>query len=119
MAVSFYMDVHVPYPITAQLRRRSVDVLTAQDDGRTEAPDAELLSRATELGRVIFTQDVLFRVLAENCQRMGKEFSGLLFGPQIDATIGQYVTDLELVAKASAPTEWQNVIEFLPFKRNR
>ena len=29
MPVAFYMDVHVPQPITDQLRRRGVDVLTA------------------------------------------------------------------------------------------
>ncbi|MBW4546649.1 MAG: hypothetical protein KME25_19725 [Symplocastrum torsivum CPER-KK1] len=29
MAIALYMDVHVPQAITDQLRRRSVDVLTA------------------------------------------------------------------------------------------
>ena len=30
MAISLYMDVHIPQAITDQLRRRGVDVLTAQ-----------------------------------------------------------------------------------------
>lgn len=34
MGVTLYMDVHVPGSITRQLRRRGVDVLTAQEDGR-------------------------------------------------------------------------------------
>jgi hypothetical protein len=28
------MDVHVPWAITAELRLRGVDVLTAQEDGK-------------------------------------------------------------------------------------
>ena len=57
MPVAFYMDVHVPQSITDQLRRRGVDVVTAVDDGRQRATDEEILARATELGRVSFTQD--------------------------------------------------------------
>ena len=36
MPVGLYMDVHVPIPITFQLRMKGVDVLTAQEDGATE-----------------------------------------------------------------------------------
>jgi hypothetical protein len=117
MAVTLYMDVHVPGPITRQLLRRGVDVLTAQEDGHEAAPDQKVLVRATELGRIMFTQDVLFRVQAEDWQRQGREFAGLLFGPQLGATIGQYVEDLELIAKASEPEEWRNVVQFPPFRR--
>ena len=35
----FYFDVHVPSPITGQLRRRGVDILTAQEDGASEMED--------------------------------------------------------------------------------
>ena len=117
MGVALYMDVHVPGPITRQLRRRGIDVLTAQEDGRDAVPDEQVLTRATALGRILFTHDVLFRVEAENWQRQGRDFAGLLFGPQLGGTIGQYVEDLELIAKASEPDEWRNVIQFLPFRR--
>ena len=33
MSLALYMDVHVPAAITRGLRRRSVEVLTAQEDG--------------------------------------------------------------------------------------
>lgn len=52
-----YMDVHVPYAVTTGLRLRGVDVLTAQEDGASELDDPALLDRATELGRVLYTQD--------------------------------------------------------------
>ena len=117
MGVALYMDVHVPGPISQQLRRRGVDVLTAQEDAHDEVDDTQVLMRATVLRRVLFTQDVLFRVLAEDWQRHMREFAGLLFGPQLGGTIGQYVQDLELIAKASEPDEWRNEVQFLPFLR--
>lgn len=115
MPVALYMDVHVPQAITDQLRRRGVDVLTAIEDGCAEYPDIELLSRAGTLGRVMFTQDIRFKALAEDWQRQGRSFAGLLFGHQLGGTIGQYVGDLELIAQASEPSEWLNKIEYLPF----
>jgi len=116
VAVALFMDVHVPQSITNQLRRRNVDVLTAFDDGSQELPDAQLLSRATQLNRVLFTQDIRFRVLAETWQIEGKPFAGLIFGHQLGGTIGQFVSDLELIAKASDPSEWKNAVEYIPFK---
>ena len=115
MGVSFYMDVHVPQAITDQLRRRGVDVVTAIEDSRAETPDDELLEHAGALGRVLFTQDIRFKAMAEDWQRNGKSFSGLLFGHQLGGTIGQYVNDLALIAQASEQDEWMNVVEYLPF----
>ena len=51
------MNHHVPAAITEGLRRRSVDVLTAFEDGASLWDDEKLLARATELGRVLFSQD--------------------------------------------------------------
>jgi hypothetical protein len=105
MTIALYMDVHVPQAITEQLRRRGIDVLTAFDDGTQQLPDDRLLVRVTELKRVLFTQDIRFRVLAETWQTEGKNFSGLIFGHQLGGTIGQFVKDLELIAKASEPEQ--------------
>ncbi|MBI2806833.1 MAG: DUF5615 family PIN-like protein [Planctomycetes bacterium] len=115
MAASFYFDVHVDKAIHDQLRRRGVDVLRAQDDDAGELTDEELLERATKLGRIVVTHDVNFKVLAEERQRQGKRFSGLLHGRQLDVVIGKYVKDLELIAKASEPEDWENIVEHLPF----
>lgn len=109
------MDVHVPQAITEQLRRRGVDVLTAFEDSATELPDNELLARASQLGRVLFTQDIRFRVMAEDWQSQERQFAGLIFGHQLGGTIGQFVKDLELIALGSEPDEWLNVIEYIPF----
>ena len=57
MSVALYSDVHVRAAVTEGLRLRGVDVLTAQEDGAATMDDPDLLDRAGELGRVIFTQD--------------------------------------------------------------
>lgn len=114
MAVRLYLDVHVPRAITAGLRERRIDVLTAQEDGLAEAADERLLLRASELGRVLFTQDIRFKALAEDFQRAGKPFVGLVFGHPLRASIGQYVRDLEIVAGATAPADWDGTVLHLP-----
>ena len=115
MALPLYMDVHVPQAITDQLRRRGVDVLTANEDGANDLPDDALLERARVMGRLLFTQDVRFRAMAEQWQREKRPFAGLLVGHQLGGTIGQFVRDLELIAHASEPQEWANAVEWLPF----
>ena len=114
MAVRLYMDVHVPQAITEQLRRRGVDVLTTIEDGQAKATDEELLERAFQLGRLLFTQDIRFKALAEDWQRHNRPFAGLLFGHQLGATIGKYVNDLELIASLSDSSEWANTVQNLP-----
>jgi hypothetical protein len=116
VAIALYMDVHIPQAITNQLRRRAIDVLTAFDDEAQELHDDQLLERVTQLNRVIFTQDIRFRVLAETWQMEGKPFSGLIYGHQLGGTIGQFVKDLELIAKASEPDDWKNSVEYIPYK---
>lgn len=114
MAVALMMDVHVPAAITEQLRRRDVDVLTAFENGSSRFEDAALLERAREHGRVVFTQDIRFKVLAESWQNEGRPFAGRLFGHQLQGNIGLCVNDIELIAKASTPDEWEGVVERLP-----
>ena len=65
MTVGLYRDVHVPSAITHGLFLRGVDVLTAQADGTTRLEDPDLLNRATELGRVLFTEDEIRQALAD------------------------------------------------------
>lgn len=55
--IGLYFDHHVPAAVVDGLRRRGVDVLTAFEDGYHEKPDDELLTRATALDRILFSQD--------------------------------------------------------------
>jgi Domain of unknown function (DUF5615) len=109
-----YMDVHVKAAITTGVRRRGIDVVMAQEDGSQRLEDAPLLARATELGRVLFSQDDDLLAIARAHQREEGEFSGLIYGHQLAATIGKYVLDLELVCKVLEPEDMANRIEYLP-----
>ena len=98
MSLGLYMDVQVPRPITRGVRRRGVDVLTAQEDGTARASDPDLLRRARELGRLMFSQDEDLIVEAVRCQRAGEPFATLVFARQLDLSIGRCVADLEALA---------------------
>ena len=113
---SLYLDVHVPAAIATELRRRGVDVLTAQEDGTTELEDDDLLTRTSSLGRLLFTQDIRFKALAEDWQRSARPFAGLVFGHQLHGSIGQYIRDLELISKATDPADWHGQVEQLPLR---
>jgi len=114
MAVKLYMDVHVPQAITDQLLRRDVDVLTAMEDSSAELPDELLLERSTALERVIVTFDVRFKAMAEDWQRDGRHFTGLVYAHPLKVSIGHLVKDLECLALATEPEEWSDMIEHLP-----
>ena len=108
------MDVHVPRPITRGLRRRGVDARTAQEDGTTRWKDPLLLDRATELGRVLFSQDEDLLIEAAQRQRSGVPFGGVIFAPQLALSVGQFIDELELLAKAGVPDDFVNRVHYLP-----
>jgi hypothetical protein len=114
MTIACYMDVHVHRAITSGLRLRRVDVLTAQADGYRTASDARLLDRATELHRVLFSQDEDLLAEAKQRQTEGIAFTGVIYAHQLRITIGRCVQDLELIAKAAEAEELANRVEYLP-----
>ena len=114
MSVRLYTDVHVPFAITAELKIRRVDVLTAQIDNATRLDDSPLLERATELGRILFSQDKDLLKVATQRQRTSIAFAGVIYAHQLRVSIGRCVEDLELIAKATDLEEWRNRVEFLP-----
>lgn len=85
------MDVHTPLAITDALRRKGVDVVTAQEDGSRGLDDPALLDRALRLGRVLFTRDEDFLAEGARRQRERIPFAGIVYAHQMRATIGQCV----------------------------
>ena len=114
MSVGLYMDVHVPAAITRGLILRGVDVMTAQLDGMTRLADPDLLDRATELGRVIFSQDEDLLAEATRRQRSGESFGGVIYVHQLRITIGKAINDLEVLAQVGALAEFAKRVEYLP-----
>lgn len=114
MSLSFYMDEHVPKPITVGLRIRDVDVLTAQEDNRRETDDSILLDRATELDRVMFSFDADMLRETKRRYREGDSFAGLIFAHPMRISVGDCIRDLEIIAKTGEPSDLANQIVYLP-----
>jgi predicted nuclease of predicted toxin-antitoxin system len=110
------MDVHVALQITEGLRRRDVDVVTAQEDGSSVLTDPELLSRAAELDRVLVTHDVDFTAEVVRRQLNQQNFAGVIYAHLLNITIGQCVDELELVAQVYEQDEMANRLLYLPLR---
>ncbi len=108
------MDHHVPRAITNGLRLRGADVLTAHEDGASQLRDPALLDCATELERVLFTQDDDLLTEATQRQRRGQTFSNVIYAHQLRRSIGDCVRDLELIAQVGEPEDMTGQTLFLP-----
>ena len=110
----YYMDHHVHRAITTGLRRRGIDCVTAEEDGAERLSDDDLLRRSSELGRVLFSQDVDLLEISARWTDEGRDFSGLVYGRQLQLTVGQAIRDLELIARVLEPAEMRNRVEHIP-----
>lgn len=108
------MDVHVPRAVTTALRLRGIDVITAQQDGADTLSDAQLLTRASCLDRILVSQDNDLLREGTRLQRQGIHFTGIVYGHQRLVGIGQMVEDLTLIANATTAQEWVGRISYLP-----
>ncbi len=114
MAIRLYMDHHVPRAITIGLRLRSIDVITAHENGASELDDSVLLDRASALERVLFTRDDDLLAEAARRQREGTPFCGVIYAHQLRVSIGRCIQDLEIIAKVGEPEDVRNGVIFLP-----
>lgn len=109
MAVGFYMDEHVPGAVLHGLRRRGVDVVTAQEDEHERSPDISLLRRATELRRVLISMDHDFFTIVAGEQAASRSFAGV-FSVPLTLPYRQAIDTLEMVGKCSDYSEWESLI---------
>jgi predicted nuclease of predicted toxin-antitoxin system len=116
MSLKLYVDEHVPFPITNELRRRGVDVIRVQDEGLDGTPDGVLLNHVTDLGRLLFTQDTDFLRETALRQRASESFAGVIFARQNIISTAACVDDLELICKAGNQKEFDNRVTHLPLR---
>jgi len=102
------MDEHVPPTVTEGLRRRGVDVLTAQEAQKLAASDEEHLAFARAQERVIFTQDADFLRL----HAAGTVHAGIAYTPQ-QTPVGDMIRGLVLIAEVLEPSDMADQVEFL------
>jgi hypothetical protein len=108
------MDHHVPSLVTSALRHSGIDVLTAEEDQATRQPDDALLDRATELGRILVTQDRGFLSMAVARRNSGQAFFGIIYSPQQKLSPGELAEWLELSASLLREDEVRDQVIFLP-----
>jgi len=106
--IKFYMDEHVPPTVTEGLRRRGVDVLTAQEAQKLAASDEEHLAFARAQERAIFTQDADFLRL----HAAGIVHAGIAYAPQ-QTPVGDMIRGLVLIAEVLEPSDMADQVEFL------
>ena len=112
--IALYMDENVEGQIVRGLRGRGIDVLTAEEDGRNETPDPEVLDRATELGRIAFSRDQDFLREAARRQRNGEAFGGVIYAHKLSVSLGRCIEDLEFLAKVGSAEDFTGRVYFLP-----
>ena len=115
--IALYMDENIPEAITNGLRMRNVDVITTQEDGLSGKSDIIILDRASELNRILVTNDKHF--LQESSRRMRRNihFYGIIYVDKSKYLSNrEYIDDLELIAKVSDSTYFEErKVERLPF----
>lgn len=114
MTITLYMDHNVVRAVVEGCRSEGLDVLTAYEDGWHERSDIDILARAEALGRVVFTQDTDFIVLATERQALGTPFPGVIFGKHGSMSVRKVIDDLVLICRALTVEELSNKLIWLP-----
>ncbi len=108
-SIRFYADQHFPAPVTAGLRRRGIDVFTAQEANLCGASDSDQLAFAISQDRVLATFDSDFLALHQS----GTPHSGIVWCPATKYGIGELVKLLVLLHSVLAAEEMHNHVEYL------
>lgn len=78
------LDEDTSRAIDQELRRRGYDVLSVHQVGPRNVPDAQVLERATALGRVIVTHNTDdYKALQIRYERAGRTHAGIICIPQV------------------------------------
>jgi Domain of unknown function (DUF5615) len=112
--IALYMDENVEDQIVRGLRLRSIDVLTAKEDGYDETPDELVFNRANALSRVVFSRDQDFLREAKKRQENGEAFAGIIYAHKRQVTVGRCIEDLEYMMLAGVPEDFANHVRFIP-----
>lgn len=114
--IPLYTDENVLGATVAALRARGIDVLTAWDDGFGNTDDRKILDQATELNRVLFSQDTDLLTIAVARQRAGNlSFSGVIYAHQHEP-VKECADDIELILAVCTYEELLGEIRFVPLR---
>jgi hypothetical protein len=107
-----YADEHVKWGITDGLRRRGMDVVTAQDRGQTQTDDEILLATATAEKRLMLTNDKGFLRIHSLWTTASRSHAGIVYWRQ-DLPIGDAIRGILQYALTTTADQAANCVKFL------
>lgn len=107
-----YADEQVKSAITIGLRRRGMDLVTAQERGQRATDDEILLTTASAEGRLMLTNDKDFLRLHASWMAAGKNHSGIVYWRR-DLPIGEAIRRIFDYAVATSPAGAANQVRYL------
>ena len=116
MTLAYYCDEHVPWAVTHGVRAAGIDALRVQDDSLHGEGDEPLLQRATELGRVLFTHDDDFLVIAAEWLRTGRTFTGIVYVHQDRLSYRERIAELIRLDREFSAEQMVNQVVYLPLR---
>jgi len=105
--IHFYLDEHIPKAVANGLRHRGIAVTRAQEAGLRRASDEQHLEYARRENCVVVTKDSDFL----RFNREGISHNGIVYLER-DASIGEIVNTLELIAETLSSEDMRNHIEY-------
>jgi predicted nuclease of predicted toxin-antitoxin system len=109
MALRFHLDENVSAAVAEGLRRRGIDVMTAGEGRLLGASDLAHLEHCRAAGRILFTQDSDFLILASS----GIPHRGIVFSANGTRSIRQMIETLILIDACLYAEDMNNHIEYI------
>jgi predicted nuclease of predicted toxin-antitoxin system len=107
-----YVDECVNHGITSGLRKKGMDLVTAQEHGQKSTDDEILLQTATSENRLLLTSDPDFLRIHNKWMAAGKSHAGIVFWPQVKP-IGKVVRAVFDYASNTTADEATNTVKFV------
>jgi predicted nuclease of predicted toxin-antitoxin system len=114
--IRFLLDENFNGKIVRGLRVRQpeVDMVRVQDTVMYSRDDPAVLDWAAREGRILLTHDVdTMPKFARERLAAGLPLAGVII-VRDTLPVGEVIDDLLLMLGASEPSEWENVVDFLP-----
>jgi hypothetical protein len=113
VALKFFFDECVDEDIALALRAHQIDVLTTTTLGRKGMTDEEHLEFALREGRVIYTIDQDFLILAHQYLEQNSPFAGFVYHKPGQKTKREIIDFLLLMNAVYEPEDMRNRVEFI------
>jgi predicted nuclease of predicted toxin-antitoxin system len=118
MTIKFLADENFDHKTLAGLKRREpdLDIVAVQDVGLRKVDDPQVLEWAAREERIVVTHDVsTFADFAYERVATGLPMPGVIEIPESVAR-SVIIDELILIAGASEPHDWENLVVYLPLR---